>query len=88
MYSTNVFIYRGADKFLALPGRKKARKHFRNARDFNNIEKQAVNEFFSLQGKAPKEIHAILTVTLACFLPSRAKDSSAPMQSACYAPIC
>ena len=27
-----------------------------------------------LQGKAPKEIHAILIETLACFLPVRAKD--------------
>ena len=32
-----------------------------------------------LQGKAPKEIHAILTETLACFLPGRAKDLSASM---------
>ena len=29
------------------------------------------------QGKAPKEIHAIPTETLACFLPGRAKDLSA-----------
>jgi len=43
--------------------------------DFN-IEKQAV-KFFFLQGKAPKEIHAILTETLACFLPGQAKDLSA-----------
>jgi len=35
--------------------------------------------FFSLQGKAPKEIHAILTETLACFLPGRAKDLSAAL---------
>ena len=35
--------------------------------------------FFFLQGKAPKEIHAILTETLACFLPGRAKDLSAPL---------
>ena len=34
-----------------------------DARDFNNIETQAV-KFFFLQGKAPKEIHAILTETL------------------------
>jgi len=27
----------------------------------------------------PKEIHAILTETLACFLPGRAKDLSAPL---------
>jgi hypothetical protein len=35
--------------------------------------------FFSLQSKAPKEIHAILTETLAFFLPGRAKDLSAPL---------
>ena len=35
--------------------------------------------FSSLHGKAPKEIHAILTETLACFLPGRAKDLSAPL---------
>jgi len=33
-------------------------------------------KLFFLQGKAPKEIHAILTETLACFLPGRAKDLS------------
>jgi len=35
-----------------------------DARDFNNIETQAVIRFFFLQGKALKEIHAILTETL------------------------
>jgi len=65
-------MYRGADKSLAQPGRKQARKHVRDARDFNNIETRAV----ILQGKAPKEIHAILTETLACFLPGRAKELS------------
>jgi len=64
----------GADKFLARPGRKQARKHVRDARDFNNIETRAF-----IQGKAPKEINAILTETLACFLPGRAKDLSAPL---------
>ena len=69
-----------ADKSLARPGRKQARKHVRDARDFNNIETQAVIKiFYFLQGKAPKEIHAILTGTLACFLPGRAKDLSAPL---------
>jgi len=34
---------------------------------------------FYLQGKAPKKIHAILTETLVCFLPSLAKDLSAPL---------
>ena len=37
-----------------------------DARDFNNIETRAlIKLFFFLQGKAPKDIHAILTETLA-----------------------
>jgi len=59
--SKNVTSYRGADKSLARPGRKQARKHVRDSRDFNNIETRAAIKFFFLQGKAPKEIHAILT---------------------------
>ena len=71
---------RGTDKSLARPGRKQARKHVRDARDFNNIETRAVIKFFSpLQCKAPKEIHAILTEILASFLRGRAKDLSAPL---------
>jgi len=72
-------MYRDADKFLARPGRKQARKHVRDARDFNNIETRAVIKFLFLQGKAPKEIYAILTETLASFLPGRAKDLSGPL---------
>jgi hypothetical protein len=67
-------LYRGADKSLAQPGRKQAQKHVRDVRDFNIIKMQAVIKFFFLQGKAPKEIHAILTETIACFLPGLAKD--------------
>ena len=78
-------MYRGADKSLARPGRKQARKHVWDARDFNNIETRAVIKiFFFLQGKAPKEIHAILTETLSYFLPGRAKDLSATMYSLHY----
>jgi len=69
----------GAGKSLARPGRKEARKHVRDARDFNNIETRAVKFFFFLQGKAPKEIHAILTETLVCFHPGRARDLSEPL---------
>jgi hypothetical protein len=47
--------------------------------------------FLSLEGKAPKEIHAILTEKLACFLPGRANDLSAPLQNVffffSYAPV-
>jgi len=36
---------------------------------------------FFLQGKVSKETHAILTKTLARFLPGRAKDLSAPLHN-------
>ena len=52
-------FYRGADKSLARPWKKEARKHVRDSRDFNKIETRAVIKIFFLQGKAPKEIHAI-----------------------------
>jgi len=39
---------------------------------------EMLSSFFLLQGKAPKEIQTILTETLACFLPVRSKDLSAP----------
>ena len=69
----------GADKSLARPGRKQTWKHVRDALDFNNIETRAVIKIFFLRGKATKEIHAILTETLACFLSGRAKGLSAPL---------
>ena len=44
-----------------------------DARDFNNIETRAVMKiFFPLQGKAPKEIHAVLKETLGEHAPSYA----------------
>ena len=80
--------YRGDGKSLTRPGRKQARKHVRDARDFNNIEMQGVIKiFFFLQSKKPKEIHAILTETLACFLPGRAKELSAPPVYGCMKDI-
>ena len=73
--------YRGADKSLSRPGRNQARKHIRDVRDFNNIEtRTAIKFLFFLQGMSPKEIHAILTETLACFLRDRAKYLSAHLQ--------
>ena len=76
-------ITRGADKSLAQPGRKQARKHVRDARDFNNIETRAVIRILvsckARQGKAPKEIHSILTEILACLFPGRSKDLSTPL---------
>jgi len=43
-----------------------------DARDFNNMETRVVIRFFFLQGKAPKEIHAILKETLREHVPSYA----------------
>ena len=37
-----------------------------------------------MQGKAPKEIHAIMAETLACFLPGRAKDLPTPLYAFIY----
>ena len=76
MFPTSLLIW-GADKSLARPGRKQARKQVRDARDFDKIETRAVIKFLFLHGKTPKEIHAILTETLVCFLSGRAKDLSA-----------
>ena len=75
----NVFNCRGADKSLARPGQKQARKHVKNARSSTKSRRELSSIFFFLQSKAPKEIHAILTETLVCFLPDRAKDLSATL---------
>jgi len=86
MYNVSVLLkrqivvwYRCADKSLARPGSKQARNYVRDARDFKNVETRAVMKFLFLHGKALKEIHAILTETLARFLPGRAKELSAPL---------
>ena len=78
-YLVKLHKYQVADKSLARPGRKQARKHVSDAHDFNNIETRAVIKFFPLQGKALKEIHVILTETLVFFRHGRAKDLSAPL---------
>ena len=74
-------VYRGADKSLARPGRKQARKHVTDARFQQHRDASCHQVFFFVSGKAmgPKEIHAILTETLACFLPGVAKYLSAPL---------
>ena len=43
-----------------------------DARDFNYIKTRTVINFFLLQGKVPKEIHAILIETLGEHAPSYA----------------
>ena len=77
------YMYRVADKrptrketnSEACQGRARFQQH-RDAR-YHKV-------FFLLQGKAPKEIHAILIETLACFLPGRAKNLSAPRKTKAY----
>jgi len=47
-----------------------------DARDFNNFEMRAVINLFFLRGKAPKEIHTILTETVGERAPSYATVKS------------
>ena len=72
-------MYRGADKSLAPLERKQARKHVRDARDFNTIETRAAIKFFfpARQGAEGNSRHS--DRILACFLPGRATDLSASL---------
>jgi len=59
-----------------------------DARDFNNMETRAVIKFFFLQGKAPKEIHAILKETLGEHAPSYATIKNWVAQFKCDFSTC
>jgi hypothetical protein len=48
-------------------------------RAISTTSRHELSSRFFLQGKAPKEIHAILTETFVCFLPGQAKNLSAPL---------
>ena len=48
-------------------------------RAISTTSRRELSKFFFLQSKAPKQTHAIPTETVACFLPGRAKDLSAPL---------
>jgi len=52
--------YRGADKSLTRPGRKQARKHVRDERDFNNIDTRAVIRFFSFKARPRRKFTPFL----------------------------
>ena len=72
--------YRGADKPLPRRGRKQVWKYVTEMRSISTKSRRELSSsLFFLQGKAPKEIHDILTETPAYFLPGRAKDLSAPL---------
>ena len=72
--------YWGADKSLARPEGNKLGS-MAGTRAISTTPRRELSSSSPppLQGMAPKEIHAILTETLACFLPGRAKDLSAPL---------
>ena len=59
-------MLRGADKSLARPGRKLARKLITEARDFNNIETRAVIKvfFFARQGAEGNSRHSDRNISL------------------------
>ena len=74
------YCTRGADKSLTRPGKKTSLEACQGRARFQQHRDASCHQvFFFLQGKAPKEIHAILRETLACFLPGRGKDFSAPL---------
>ena len=50
--------YRGADKSLARLGRKQARKHVRDARDFNNIEFASCHQVFSCKARRRRKFRS------------------------------
>ena len=60
------FYVPGADKAIARPGRKQARKHVRDARHFNNIETRAVIKFFfpARQGAEGNSSHSNRNISL------------------------
>jgi len=66
-------MYRGADKSLARPGRKQARKHVRDAHNSNNMETRAVIKVFISPVRQDAEGN------LRHFLPGRVKDLLAPL---------
>jgi hypothetical protein len=72
--------YGGADNSLARPGKETSSEACQGRARFQHRDSSS-HQVFSppLQGKAPKEIHGILTETLACFLPVRAKNLSASL---------
>ena len=72
---TSIELRHQIEHTLARPGRKQE-----GTRAISTTSRRELSSsFFFLQGKPPKEIHAILTETLACFLPGRAKNLSAPL---------
>jgi len=57
------------DKSLARPGRKQARKHVRDGRDFNKIETRAVIKFFpARQGAEGNSCRSDRNISLVSFL--------------------
>ena len=72
-----IYIQRGADK----PDQEgsKLGSMSRSRAISTTSRRELSSSFFPQQGKTPKEIHAILTETLACFLPVLTKDLSAPL---------
>jgi len=76
------WLYLGADKSLAWPGSKQARKHVRDARDFNNIETWAVIKFFffSCKARCQGKFAPLWRKHWVFPLPGRVKDLSSPLQ--------
>jgi len=72
-------MYRGADKFLARPGRKQAKVSVRMAWvSFGALPCREKKNLMTARVSMLLKSRASLTCFRACFLPGRAKDLSAP----------
>ena len=72
-------MYRVADKSLGRPEQVRSSEACQRRARFQQHRDANCHNFFSLQGKAPKEIQAMQTETLAWFVPGWAKVLSAPL---------
>jgi len=74
-----IFHFPGCWQVLSLTRKETSSETCQGRARFRQHRDASYHQVFFLQGKALKEIHASLTETLACFLPGRATDLSAPL---------
>ena len=73
------FSCRGADTSLERIEKGKSSEACQATRAISTTSRREMSSSFSLQGKAPKEIHAILRENLIYSIPGRTKDLSASL---------
>ena len=80
-------LYRGADKSSARPGRKQARKHVRDVRDFSKIQTRAVIKYFpTRQGAEGNSRHSDKHQLVSFLVGLRTYQHPCNILSTCKAP--